>query len=112
MLEVIATHPRLESRSQIHQPTFHFEYTDAWHALRTELNRSQPQHSALWSEAIERALALALAEADSFAPEPESVQARIEEIRDQLSLFSPEETADWLSRNELDVREFRPNRLP
>ena len=47
MLEVIATHPRLETSLPNHQPTFHFEYTDAWHALRTELDRSAATLGAL-----------------------------------------------------------------
>jgi hypothetical protein len=109
------------------QPRFHFEYTDAWHALRVELDGRDSRHTAprasstAWRasiaqrneefdvtccEAVERALALALAEAEDFTPDVDAIQTWSEEFRRERSLYSPEETSAWLPRNGLDINGF------
>lgn len=116
-------------------PSFKFEATNPWHALRrridaepeggseparrteaeasfwwdwlAELRRAQPErHALVWARALERALALLLAGDRHLTPSPGDVQGESERFRRREGLLTPEQTAAWLARNELDLAGF------
>jgi hypothetical protein len=117
-------------------PKFKFEATNPWNALRRRidgelaqasssvklpssvderfwsdwlvgLGAAQPElHARLWNGAVERALGLLLARQLGIVPTPAQVQSESEHFRRELGLFTPEDTAAWLTRNQLDVPGF------
>lgn len=103
-----------------------FEITDAWQALRARLDQggaaanvaphaaereSPPKspassHPELMPAALERAMALLLAQLQRVSPEPAEVQMESEALRRNLGLLTPQATLDWLDANGLDLVTF------
>jgi hypothetical protein len=72
-------------------------------ALKTRL---PGRYLALVAEALERALAVSLADVRGTPVDAGLAQRASEEFRRQRGLFGPEETAEWLSRMGLDLVGF------
>lgn len=115
-----------------------FEYTDAWHMLRNSLDEelaAKPVRDAnvgdtieelerfpseqplglppqwdqtVWNLALERKVALLIAERECGAEAPghSEVQAESEAFRRARGLMTPESTAAWMRRNDLDLTAF------
>jgi len=63
-------------------------------------------HSRIWRLAVERALAVALAQLLEHEVDAAHVQAEADRVRRELGLFSPAQTSEWLRSNDLDVPGF------
>lgn len=63
-------------------------------------------HARIWRLALERALAVALAQALEHEVDPAGVQAEADRVRRELGLLTPAQTSEWLRANELDVPGF------
>ncbi|HET9956014.1 MAG TPA: TfuA-like protein [Polyangiaceae bacterium] len=113
-----------ELRSELDEPSpmleprvpFVFQYTDAFHALRQHLEATErandgsrapdPLERQVRAEALERALALSLADMDGFEPQAEDIQLLSELFREERGLLDSEQTSAWLSARNLDVEDF------
>ncbi len=115
-----------------------FEYTDAWHMLRSSLDEELAPTSVrdanvgdathelegipneqplglppqwdqnVWNLALERKIALLIAEREcgAAAPSHTEVQVESEAFRRARGLMTPESTAAWMRRNGLDLTAF------
>lgn len=72
----------------------------------TDPAASAPARTELYTEAVERALALELAEQANWEPAAPVVQARSERFRRILKLESPQATHAWLQSSGLDIEGF------
>lgn len=63
-------------------------------------------HSRIWRLALERALAVALAQPLGHEVDAARVQVEADRVRRELGLLTPAQTSEWLRANELDVAGF------
>lgn len=111
-------------------PPFEFQNTSAWHAFRSKIDREAAAPSAadraasvapapsvpapvsprgldvapaVWAEALERSLALLLADSSGARPDADAVQRESDAFRNSRGLSSAERTEAWLAENDLDV---------
>lgn len=63
-------------------------------------------HTRIWQLALERALAVSLAQLLEHEVDGASVQAEANRVRRELGLLTPEQTSEWLQANDLDVAGF------
>jgi len=129
LLQRVQSDLRDDDRSRA-EPLFELENTNAWHVLRTKLDHEQSPAAkpfiaaprtrpapasprtaldvppAVWADALERSLALLLADSSGVRPDTEEVQRESETFRGLRGLLSPEQTAAWLASNDLDPRDF------
>jgi hypothetical protein len=102
-------------------PSFVFRNTDAWQQFRKQMDgvRTLAGHAAArrprpaashspgaWSSALERALALALADSEGHQPTALELQEHSEAFRKRNELFDPAETQSWLESNRMNLEDF------
>jgi hypothetical protein len=63
-------------------------------------------HARIWQLALERALAVSLAQRLEHEVDSERVQAEANRVRRELGLLTPAQTSEWLRANDLDVAGF------
>jgi hypothetical protein len=63
-------------------------------------------HTRIWQLALERALAVSLAQLLEHEVDGARVQAEANRVRRELGLLTPEQTSEWLQANDLDVAGF------
>ncbi len=127
---------RRSTQGEDFRPRFCLANTDAWHTLRTTIDeehgREEPtpeatrlprtvdvasaleklqridplRHGRLVRSALERALALVLAEGMRTSPDPSEVQSESESFRQKRGLLTCDQTERWLELNGLDVAAF------
>lgn len=111
------------------QVTFHFQHTDAWEQVRRQIDRrpldrtpgvDTYQHDALLDElrlrpellhpvrqrGLTRSLAITVARRDGVKPTHEDLAQVLTRFRQERSLHTPEQMAQWLDANALTVEEL------
>jgi hypothetical protein len=111
----------LRGRAPATTPSFVFRNTDAWRQFRRQMDGErerdghtdargqqpvEPQPPNAWFRALERAFALALADAEGHRPTVTELQEYSEAFRKSNGLFDPTDTQKWLDVNHMSLEDF------